>query len=184
MLIRNLNCETKSSQQQAQYLKRCKENISRTAGAPHVYGWDKRSWKVELGSQQAKCRRSRRWKVQKWWTTQRLPFKVSSAHHTFMKTLLNLQGSTLGLCILLGSPQCVVIFLMVDLLLPQSALWPHLIHVVWQSTSLRESLSLSLGFSWWGILMRVTNVFSSANVFSTANVSSPWFSPMPSPHCT
>ena len=110
MLIRNLNCETKSSQQQAQYLKRCKENISRTAGAPHIYGWDKRSWKVELGSQQAKCRRSRRWKVQKWWTTQRLPFKVSSAHHTFMKTLLNLQGSTLGLCILLGSPQCVVIF--------------------------------------------------------------------------
>lgn len=27
-----------------------------------------------------------------------------------MKTLLNLQGFTLGLCILLGSPQCVMIF--------------------------------------------------------------------------
>ena len=27
-----------------------------------------------------------------------------------MKTLLNLQGFALGLCILLGSPQCVMIF--------------------------------------------------------------------------
>ena len=120
-----------------------------------------------MGSWQAKCWRSRHWEGQNSWTTRQLPFKVSSERQTFTKTLLNLQSFTLGLCVLLGSPQRVMIFFF--FFDDKFALTSECV----VATSYTHSLTINQleriteplpGLQWWGILMRVTKVFSSANV--------------------